>query len=110
MKSDQVMAKQCLCRQSGIWPIWTLNLFCPAFTLTLIYKPILKSIRPKLAILSPKNHYNGHISKPHFAKVSIIKKPTPPKFFNKIISLNPVFFLDFGLNFFWRPKSKISRR
>ena len=29
-------------------------MFCQAFTLTLIYKPIFKSIRPKLGILSPK--------------------------------------------------------
>ena len=41
------------------------------------------SIGPKLAILSPKNHKNGHISKDHFAEVSFTKKPTPPTFFNK---------------------------
>ena len=54
--------------QSGIWPILCQLMpilaklldmdfkfvFFPAFILTLIYKPILKSIRPKLAILSPK--------------------------------------------------------
>ena len=54
--------------KSGIWPIfcqlmailakcfdiWTSNLFCPSFILTLIYKPSLKSIRPKLTILSSK--------------------------------------------------------
>ena len=54
--------------KSGIWPILcqlmailaksfeilTSNLFCHPFTLTLIYKLILKSIRPKLAIMSPK--------------------------------------------------------
>ena len=34
--------------------ICTSNLFCPAFTLTLIYKSSLKSIRPKLTILSRK--------------------------------------------------------
>ena len=39
--------------------IWTSNLFCPPFTLTLIYKPSLKSIRPKLAILSQKNSKNS---------------------------------------------------
>ena len=66
--------------------IWTSNLFCPAFTLTLIYKPSLKSIRPKLAILSPKKtHQSGHISKPHFAQVSFTKKPTPPTFFNEFV-------------------------
>ena len=37
-----------------IFKIWTSHLFCPLFTLTFIYKLILKSIRPKLAILSPK--------------------------------------------------------
>ena len=53
-------------RQSGIWPNFVpiyghlghfLDMFftfSPSFTLTLIYKPILKSIGPKLAILSPK--------------------------------------------------------
>ena len=70
-------------RQSGIWPIlcqlmvilakcfeiWTSLLYCPLFTLTLIYKPILKSIEPKLAILSQK------ISNPHFAQVPFTKKP-----------------------------------
>ena len=30
------------------------KLVFPTFTLTLIYKPILKSIRPKIAIISPK--------------------------------------------------------
>ena len=30
---------------------------------------------------TPNNHYNDHISKPHFAKVSFTKKPTPPTFF-----------------------------
>ena len=46
----------------------TSNLFCHSFTVTLIYKPSLKSIRPKLAILSqktPKTHKSGHISKLH---------------------------------------------
>ena len=54
-------------RQSGVWPIlcqlmailgnlvdMDFKFVCPAVTLTLVYKPILKSIRPKLAILSPK--------------------------------------------------------
>ena len=53
--------------QSDIWPIlcqlmailakllvMDFKFVCPTFTLTLIYKPILKSIKPKLAILSPK--------------------------------------------------------
>ena len=43
------------------------------------------SIGPKLAILSPKNYKNGHISKDHFAEVSFTKKPTPPTFFNKFV-------------------------
>ena len=30
--------------------------------------------------IGSKNHYNGHISKPHFAQVSFTKKPTPPTF------------------------------
>ena len=30
-------------------------------------------------------HYNGHISKPHFAQVSFTKKPTPPTFFNEFV-------------------------
>ena len=54
--------------KSGIWPIfcqlmgilakrfeiWTSNLFCPSFILTLIYKPSLKWINPKLATLLKK--------------------------------------------------------
>ena len=53
--------------QSGIVPIlcqlmvilakllgMDFKLVLPTLTLTLIYKPILKSIRPKLAIISPK--------------------------------------------------------
>ena len=65
--------------------ILTSNLFCPSLTLTLVYKPSLKSIRPKLAILSlktSKTHQSGHISKLHFAQVSFTKKPTSPKFFH----------------------------
>ena len=42
-----------------VFEIWTSNLFCQVFTLTLIYKPSLKSIRPKLAILSRKNSKNS---------------------------------------------------
>ena len=34
---------------------------------------------------TPKKHYNGHISKPHFAQVSFTKKPTPPTFFNEFV-------------------------
>ena len=59
-----------------VFEIWTSNLFCSVFTLTLIYKPSLKSIRPKLAILSqktPKTHQSGHISKPHFAQGAVYK-------------------------------------
>ena len=33
----------------------------------------------------PKNHNNGHISKPHFAQVSFTKKPTPPTFLNEFV-------------------------
>ena len=52
--------------------IWTSNLFCPAFTLTLIYKPSLKSIRPKLAILSQKKLQK-------LTKVAISQNPILPK-------------------------------
>ena len=45
---------QLMATLSKCFEIWTSNLFCLAFTLTLMYKPILKSIGPKLAILSPK--------------------------------------------------------
>ena len=48
--------------------IWTSNLICLSFTLTLIYKPILKSIGPKLAILSPQ-----------ITKMAISQNPTLPK-------------------------------
>ena len=34
---------------------------------------------------TPKNHYSGHISKPHFAQVSFTKKPTPPTFFYEFV-------------------------
>ena len=34
---------------------------------------------------TPYNHYNGHISKPHFAQVSFTKKPTLPTFFNEFV-------------------------
>ena len=37
-----------------VFEIWTSNLFWPLFTLILIYKPSLESIRPKSAILFPK--------------------------------------------------------
>ena len=52
--------------------IWTSNLFCPVFTLTLIYKPSLKSIRPKLAILSQKKLQK-------LTKVAISQNPILPK-------------------------------
>ena len=48
------------------WP------FCQVFTLTLIYIPILKSIRPKLAILSPKILQK-------LTKVAISQNPILPK-------------------------------
>ena len=32
---------------------------------------------------TPKNHQSGHISKPHFAQVSFIKKSSPPTFQNQ---------------------------
>ena len=35
---------------------------------------------------TPKTHQSGHISKPHFAQVSFIKKPTPPTFSKQIWS------------------------
>ena len=51
------------------------------FVLYIVYiditwgKPSWKSFWPKLTILASKKHKNGHISKPHFAQVSITKKP-----------------------------------
>ena len=66
-KNDQVMPNLMFLCQSGIWPIlcqlmailaklldMDFKFVCLVFTLTLIYIPILKSIRPKFAILSPK--------------------------------------------------------
>ena len=65
MKNDQVLPNLIFMRQSGIWPIFCqfmatlvklldmdFKFVYPVFTVTLIYKPILKSIRPKLSILS----------------------------------------------------------
>ena len=52
--------------------IRTSNLFCPALTFTLIYKPILKTIRLKLAFLSPKI-----LNK--FTKMAISQNPILPK-------------------------------
>ena len=34
---------------------------------------------------TPKNHYNGHTSKLHFAQVSFTKKPTLPIFFKEFV-------------------------
>ena len=47
-------------------------MFCPVFTVTLIYKPILKSIRPKLFILSP-------LILQKITRMAISQKPTLPK-------------------------------
>ena len=52
--------------------IWTSNLFCPLFTLILIYKPSLESIRPKSAILFPKRLQK-------LTKVAISQNPISPK-------------------------------
>ena len=103
--NDQVMPKLIFLCQSGIWPILCQLMailaklldmdfkfvFFPAFILTLIYKPILKSIRPKLAILSPKILQK-------VTKMAISQNPILPKCHS---SKSPA---NFG---FWRPKSKI---
>ena len=47
-------------------------MFCPLFTLILIYKPSLESIRPKSAILSPKRLQK-------LTKVVISQNPISPK-------------------------------
>ena len=52
--------------------ISTSNLFCPLFTLILIYKPRFESIRPKSAILSPKKLQK-------LTKVAISQNPISPK-------------------------------
>ena len=52
--------------------IWTSNLFCPLFTLILMYKPSLESIRPKSAILSLKRLQK-------LTKVAISQNPISPK-------------------------------
>ena len=59
------------------------------------FEVIQTQIGHSILKITPKTHQSGHISKAHFAQVSFTKKPTPPT------------FLDFGLKFFWRPKSKI---
>ena len=72
--------------KSGIWTIlcqlmailakcfeiWTSNLLCPEFTLTLINKPSFKSIRPKSAIISPNKLQK-------LTKVAISQNPILPK-------------------------------
>ena len=62
---------------------WHLVYFVP-----IDFKPSLKSIRPKLAILSPKNSKNSPkwpYLKPQFARVSFTKKPTRPTFFYEFV-------------------------
>ena len=66
-KNDQVMPNLMFMPQRGIWPILCqlmailaklldidFKFVLPHIYINLIYKPILKSIRPKLAIISPK--------------------------------------------------------
>ena len=73
--------------------IWTSNQICPAFTLTLIYKPSLKSIRPKSAILSQKKlnwtSQNSHPLKQE-ALHSIVQT-VPPNGVNSGTPLYPKF-------------------
>ena len=49
-------------------------MFYPVFTVTLIYKPILKSIRPKLSILLQKS-----LKWPYISKTSLLPKCHSPK-------------------------------
>ena len=57
--------------------LWTSNFFCPSLILNLIYKLILKPIRPKLAILSPK--INQKVTKMAISQNSILCKCHSPK-------------------------------
>ena len=85
---------------------WDMNF---KFVLTLIYKPSLKAIRPKLAILSqktPKTHQSGQISKPHFAQVSFTKSLNRSFFIhacflktNRIVTITKLYFLSSRLWF-----------
>ena len=61
--------------------IWTSNLICLSFPMISRGQPSWKLIGPKLTVFASKNRKNGHISKSHFAQVSITKKLTPPRFF-----------------------------
>ena len=91
---------------SQVFEIWTSNLFCPVFTSTLIYKPSLKSIRPKLAILSQKKLQK-------LTKVAISQNPILPKchspksllLLHFSMNLSETFRIDVNLS----PKSKKSR-
>ena len=102
MKNYQVMPNLMFMRQSGIWLIFCCQLLVIlAKLLNMDFKFVLPrnysnfdiqtnfevnqtQIIHSIPIDTPKNHYYGHISKPHFAQVSFTKKPTPPTFFRCI--------------------------
>ena len=83
-----------------VFEIWISNLFCLIFTLTLIYKPSLKSIRPKLAVLSRKKLQK-------LTKVAISQNPILPKchspksllLLNFSMNLSETFRIDVNMDF-----------
>ena len=98
MKNDQIMS----CRQGGFWPIlcqlmailgklvgMDFKFVFPRSYITFDIQTNLEAnqtqIGHSIPTNTPKNHYNGHISKPNFAQVSFTKKPTPPTFFNEFV-------------------------
>ena len=125
MKNDQVIPNLMFMRQSGIWPIlcqlmailaklldMDFKLVYPKFTLTLIYNPNLKSIRPKSAIVSAK--ILQKITKMAISQNLILPKCHSPKSLLLHFSMNLSetvrinVNMDLGSKFFRRPKSKIS--
>ena len=84
---------------NGIWPILCQSMAILAklldvmefkFVLPIIYinfniQTNFEVNRTQIGHFVPKNHKNGHISKPHFAQMSFTKKPTTRTFFNKFV-------------------------
>ena len=83
-----------------VFEIWTLNSFCQAFTLTLMYKPSLKSIRPKLAILFQKKLQK--LTKVAISQNPILSKCHSPKsllLLHFSMNLSETFRIDVNMDF-----------
>ena len=83
-----------------VFEIWTSNSFCLPFTLTLMYKPSLKSIRPKLAILSQKKLQK--LTKVAISQNPILSKCHSPKSLLQLhfsMNLSETFRIDVNMDF-----------